>query len=305
MSGLDVGAERVETVRRVLSATEAGAMIGTNVDTDLAPSFASPRVGEHVRVVDEETGDPIAFVTRLPRERSAELRAALRATDKHLVNQARHSKSMLGKAVTFGYLPKKPMAKREACAPTTIGRDAPKVSDVLDRLAVDMSGQFERLFPTQAAADTRTLDDSVLADWRLGEKSLWTSGVINKTSTLPYHRDGNNFDTWSAMPSVRYGMAGGHLHLPEYGLTFPVGDGDVTWFYGRGIVHGVTPMRAKRGMAKDAYRYSCVFYAVRGLKDCRTYAEETRLQALRRTERERAAAAELRERLALNPETGA
>ena len=299
------GDERVEEVRRVMTAKEAGAMVGTAVGTDLVPTFASPPVGSHVRVVDKETGEPVAFVTRLPRDRAAELRAALRASDRLLGDQARHAKGMLGKAVTFGYLPRKPMAKREACTASSFIRDAPKIEDALERLALDLSEQFDALFPARAAADARTIDDSVLADWRLAEKSLWTSGVINKTSTLPYHRDGNNFETWSAMPSIRYGMAGGHLHLPEYDLTFPIGDGDVTWFYGRGLVHGVTPMRPRPGKRDDAYRYSCVFYAVRGLKDCRTYAEETRLQAIRRTERERATAAALRERLALNPEGGA
>jgi hypothetical protein len=36
----------------------------------------------------------------------------------------------------------------------------------------------------------------------------------------------------------------------------------------------------------DAYRVSVVYYALRGLKDCHTFAEETARAAVRRTERE-------------------
>ena len=165
MSALDAGEQRVERVRRVVSAKDAAAMIGTSVGTDLKPTFASPQHGEHVRVEDEETGEVVAFVTRLPRDRSAELRAALRATDRFGSNQARHARTMLkGKAVTFGYLPRKPMAKREACTPATIFRDAPKVEDALERLALDLSDQFDVLLPGRAAADRTVLDGSVLSD---------------------------------------------------------------------------------------------------------------------------------------------
>jgi hypothetical protein len=123
----------------------------------------------------------------------------------------------------------------------------------------------------------------VLPDWRLTEASLWTSGVINKESSLPYHRDGNNFDAWSVMPVVRRGVRGGHLHLPEFDMVVPCRDGYSVMFYGKRIVHGVTPMAKTM---PDAYRVSVVYYALRGLKNCHTYAEETAYAARRRTERE-------------------
>jgi hypothetical protein len=115
------------------------------------------------------------------------------------------------------------------------------------------------------------------------EQTLWTSGVINQASALPYHRDRANFDSWSAMPVVRRGMEGGDLHMPEYGITVNCRDGWALWFNGYAHVHGVTPMKLR---AKDGYRYSIVFYAKRGMKDCHTYAVEVGEARQKRMERE-------------------
>lgn len=298
---LPLGEERIVYVRKVLEAAEAGALVGTTVGSS-EPTFRSPREGEYVRIVDEETEETAAIVTALPSERRQLLRAAVRASDRYLGTQLRANNDMLAKGVTFGYLPKKPQALRESCAQSAFMRDAPSIEQVLDDLALDLAEQFPKLHAERAAQDFETIENSLLSEWRLGENSLWTSGVINKTAALPYHRDGNNFDTWSAMPSIRRGLTGGHLHLPEYDLTLPISDGDVSWFLGKRLVHGVTPMAKRKGARSDPYRYTCVFYAVQGLKDCRTYAEETRLQAERRTERERRMAEEARAQLGMIPE---
>jgi hypothetical protein len=125
--------------------------------------------------------------------------------------------------------------------------------------------------------------EQVLPEWRMTEDALWTSGVINQASALPYHRDGSNFDTWSAMPVVRRGMDGGNLHMPEWDITINCRDGWALWFNGHAHVHGVTPMSPR---AKDGYRYSIVFYAKRGMKDCHTYAVEVGEARARRQERE-------------------
>jgi hypothetical protein len=129
--------------------------------------------------------------------------------------------------------------------------------------------------------------EEVLPEWRLAPGSLWTSGVINYVSQLPYHRDGNNFDAWSVMPVLRYGVRGGYLHIPEYGIVAPCRNGQVVAFYGKRVVHGVTPMRRLR---PDGYRISCVYYALRGLRNCAEYAVEVGRARRRRTERERSLA---------------
>jgi hypothetical protein len=125
----------------------------------------------------------------------------------------------------------------------------------------------------------------------MAEGSVWTSGVINKTSTLPYHRDGFNFDVWSSMPVLRRAVAGGFLDFPEYGLVSASRDGTALFFNGYRNVHGVTPLALTE---KDGYRFSIVYYSLRGMKDCFTYAVEQKRAQAKRTEREDGIAAAVR-----------
>lgn len=284
--------------KRVLSREEATALIGTDVGTSLDPSFPSPRPGQSRWIYDLDTGELIGIVTRLDRPRLAALRASVRSI-RYGQNVARQGRGMDVRGATFGFAPKKAMARQEGCRSTATSRDRPDVAAVLDDIAGALGRQFRDLYPERAASDEAIVKGAVLDDWRMHEDSLWTSGVINQSTVLPYHRDGNNFDTWSAMPTLRYGMDDGRLHVPEYDLVFPCGDGDVTWFFGKDLVHGVTPMTPRR---PDAYRYSVVFYSIQGMKNCRTFAEETRNAARARTARERAAAAAIRADLALSPD---
>lgn len=279
--------EIVVPVERVLAVEDAASLIGTHVEADLAPTVRSPRDGSYVRVTCE--GETVALITRLPADQRHRLRHLVTGV-KYGQNIARQGRGMGIRGVTFGYNPPKVAAMQEGCRMGAFGRDNPEGQALLEEIAAGLSDEFLRLLPEQAAHDRATVTGSVLTDWRMGE-SLWTSGVINDANVLPYHRDGNNLETWSAMPTIRFGMNGGLLHLPEFALVLPCGDGDVTWFYGRGIVHGVTPMGRRD---PKGYRYSLVFYALKGLVNCTTYAAETAKAAAKRSERERAEAARIR-----------
>jgi hypothetical protein len=183
---------------------------------------------------------------------------------------------------TFGNRPRKPMMGQEACMLARLADEQPEVHAHLVAYSETMGRALGEAFPEIELADRQTIE-KVLPEWRLSDESLWTSGVINSESALPYHRDGNNFEAWSAMPVVRRGVTGGHLHIPEYDMVVPCQDGYAVMFYGKGLVHGVTPMRVT---AKGGYRISVVYYALQGLKDCHTYAVETAEARRRRTERE-------------------
>jgi len=166
------------------------------------------------------------------------------------------------------------------------------VESVLDSYADQFSAMLEAIDPAIVSADLAELGE-ILPEWRIGEARLWTSGVVNDTAALPYHRDGFNFPTWSAMPVMRRGVRGGLLHLPEFGVALACADSTVCLFPGRRWVHGVTPLT--RARAGDGYRISVVYYALRGMRDCRSAAEETRRAQLKRTEREAAMALRLAE----------
>lgn len=281
-------------VDRVATAAEATTLVGTAVPST-EPNIPSPRTSEdRTVVVDRATGEVAGIITKLDAEWTRDLRRAVIGIEMGSV--ARMGGRMAGGGRTFGWSPKRVMNGRETCRAASAAMDYPSQHEVLANLAKHMTETFDELLPDRAVADKQVLA-AVLEDWKMEEGALWTSGVINKSATLPYHRDGMNFQTWSAMPSLRYGMLGGHLHLPEYDITFPVRDGEVTWFCGKDLVHGVTPMSIKK-KTPGAYRYSIVYYALSGMKDCRTFAEETTISAQLRTEREVRMAEEIRERLA-------
>jgi hypothetical protein len=258
-------------LQRVCTPEQATELVGSRVP-EKEPTVRGP-----VLYTDAETGE--ALLGHLPMPDLDTFRAVIRAIEWGGSNDNyRAASGNRNKSWTFGYRPRKPMMRNEGCVLTAFGRDHPDLHAYLARYADVLAGQLAASFP-EIEVMGRAEVAKVLPDWRLTKDSLWTSGVINKESPLPYHRDGNNFEAWSVMPGVR----GGHLHIPEYNLVIPCRDGYSVAFYGKRLVHGVTPMRKLDG---EAYRVSVVYYALRGLKDCHTFAEETALAAVKRTERE-------------------
>lgn len=263
--------DRIEA-KRLITADEATALVGTEVG-ERAPNVATPGVW-----TDAETGEPV--LAYFPLGPVADLRRAVRAVDIRETYRAASGKRNASRV--FGWSPRRPVQRREACNSTSFAKEQPAEQATLDRWAVKLLDLLRGVDPAIADRDEATMRE-VLPDWRMAG-TTWTSGVVNQNSQLPYHRDGFNFPTWSAMPVLRRACDGGHLHLPEYDLTVACRDGWGVFFCGNALVHGVTPMRLT---APDGYRFSVVYYALRGMKDCHTFAEETRHAQRMRTERER------------------
>lgn len=248
---------------------------------ELVPDI-EPNITEAGIYVDEETGEPFMVYMPMPHDMVPELRAAVRDVKYSSSGVTRQATGTENHSRTFGMAPRKPFQTREACRPTSLSYDQPDVHKVLERTADRLSQIMRKIAPEVYDADVQETSE-VDKEWRISEDSLWTSGVINKTSTLPYHYDGNNFDMWSAMPVIRRGTRGGALSIPEYGVTIECRDGWVLFFPGYRLLHGVTPIAH---VTKDAYRYTVVYYCLRGMKDCFTYAVEQAEARKRRTERE-------------------
>lgn len=280
-------------VRRVMTTAEAKLLSGLPVPAVAAPIIPLVPEPDHpVWIIDENAGEVIGIVTRLDDPTLRALRDAVNGVEMYAtgVGRAKLTRAY-APARTFGWAPRKPVSKMEACHATTLDRDFPDQARVLNDLAGQLGNEFRALMPQRASADQAVVR-GVKDDWLLDPDALWTSGVINKSAELPYHVDGSNFHTWSAMPTLRWATRGGTLHLPEYDFCFPCRDGEVTWFCGRDLVHGVTPMR---NVGPDAYRFSIVYYALAGMVDCRTFAEEQAYGRRRRTEREKDIAAKARD----------
>lgn len=288
-------------VTRVLDAEATRALRGQPVEPpEVTGARFAPAPTEDEPVFIKEDDAPIAIITRLPEDWRLRLRQAVRSTE--MIKTARTGANMgrdAGTSRTFGWQERRIMASRESCRATTMAVDHPEEHAVLEALAGHLSRSFEQLHPEQARADWDTVTSKVSPEWRMGPDTIFTSGVINRSFQLPYHWDSQNFDAWSAMPTLRRGVRGGHLHIPEYGFAFRCDDGDVVWFCGRRLLHGVTPMttppKNTRVSGPEPYRFSVVFYSLRGFKDCATHAVEVGEAAKRRTERERAMARRIKE----------
>lgn len=266
----------VVKVKRVIDKKSAKEMRG-DVVPDLVPDITTAGI-----YVDEETNEPFLVYMPMPNDMVPELRKAVRQVKYSSSGVTRQQFGIENHSRTFGMAPRKPFQTREACRPTSLSYEQPEEHDVLVRTADKLSQIMRSIAPEIYEKDTQETSE-VDKEWRISEDSLWTSGVINKTSTLPYHYDGNNFDMWSAMPVVRRGIRGGALSMPEYGITVECRDGWVLFFPGYRYLHGVTPIVHT---TKDAYRYSIVYYCLRGMKDCFTYAVEQAEARKKRTARE-------------------
>jgi len=271
-------------VKRVLSRDEIKQKKGLDV-----PEMEANITGAGL-YVDAETNEPFLVYMPLPEEVVPPLRNAVRGIKYSSSGVTRQSTGVENHSRTFGMAPRKPFQTREACRPTSLSYEQPTEHDVLTNTADVLSDMMRDIAPevyNKDVAETAGVSD----EWRISERSLWTSGVINKTSTLPYHFDGNNFDMWSAMPVIRRGTRGGYLSMPEYDLVIECRDGWVLFFPGYRYLHGVTPI-AK--VQKDAYRYTVVYYCLRGMKDCFSYAVEQKEAGKRRTQRETGLASALK-----------
>ena len=259
-------------IKRVLNKEDANEVVGLPVEEKI------PNVSEAGIYRDADTGEAILVYAPYP-EAITKLRKAVLDTSYTTTLRASGTKNA---SRTFGMTTRSAVLKREACTPTSLSWEAPEAQMVLNETAEVLGGYLRDQLPEVFDNDMKILEQ-ILPEWRMTEDSLWTSGVINQSSALPYHRDGSNFDTWSAMPVIRRGMDGGDLHMPEWDITINCRDGWALWFNGHAHVHGVTPMKTR---SKDGYRYSIVFYAKRGMKDCHTYALEIGEARSKRQERE-------------------
>lgn len=269
----------VHTLERAMTDKEASSVVGDVV------TWREPNVSEAGIYRDSETGEAVLLYAPYP-EKTTDLRRAVFGAE--MGATMRQGTGKLNVSRVFGFTTRNAMTQKEACRPTSFSYEYPEAQITMNHTATVLAEYLREQLPEVFDEDYQAID-AVLPEWRMTDDSLWTSGVINQSSQLPYHRDGANFDTWSAMPIVRRGMDGGHLHLPEFDITVNCRDGWALWFNGYRYVHGVTPMSARQ---KDGYRYTVVFYAKRGMKDCHTYAVEIGEARKKRKAREMAMAAD-------------
>jgi hypothetical protein len=170
----------------------------------------------------------------------------------------------------FGFQPRLERRQRSFCNQTSLVKDHPKTEKMLRQLASEISGKYLSNAP-EVFNNHKEMFSDVLEEWKIPD-SLFTSGIINKNNPLNYHFDSGNFENvLSCMLVLRKNMAGGWLCVPEMDTKFLLKHNSLFMFDGQKLLHGVSPM-AENG--EDAYRFSIVYYSLKGMWKCLTLTEE-------------------------------
>jgi hypothetical protein len=183
---------------------------------------------------------------------------------------------------TFGTAAPSALRRRFWCSSASFDLEFPKIAAELRHLAVDAWAVCEKVMPEAAEHTANTVYPKIHDDWLLFD-APWTSGIINKSAALPYHRDSGNIKgAISAMWVVRSRIKGGYLHIPEYNVAFTCPNKSLIAFDGQRLWHGVTPFETENH--PDAFRFSVVYYAKTGCQKCGPAHSEAERAQLKRTE---------------------
>jgi hypothetical protein len=171
---------------------------------------------------------------------------------------------------TVGFMPRNPL-RQDYCYCSVVAMENPEAHAKICSLASLASRYFEKEVPEQYVAQAQLIWEKVQPGWVL-PGSIYTSGIANWNNQLYYHRDAGNFPGfWSAMFAFTKDIDGGHLAVPQLGIGFKFIPGSLILFDGSSLLHGVTPIRS---LSPRSYRYTVVFYSLRGMCHCQSPAEE-------------------------------
>jgi hypothetical protein len=247
------------------------------------------RESDFTRVVAEPTiitedGEPQIVYADWTEPVSAVLRGLGELRLPTAISYRSRSAGLLHNARSFGFNPRIAF-RQDFCCKSVLASEQPALHQELECWAGVAAAALAQYVPKVHAVQTATVTERVKPEWWL-PGGAFTSGIINSNSALAYHTDAGNFrDLWSAMVVLTRDMPrGGALSVPEYdtGFDFRRSSPTLFIFNGQKLIHGVTPIaRAARG-----YRYSIVFYALRGMCRCGTRDEELARIRLVKTERE-------------------
>lgn len=198
--------------------------------------------------------------------------------------KGKRSRGLVSTSRILGFRPRNEM-RQDYCSSTSLASEAPREHDIIASLALKLESVYEKYNKEGYAKHKGLTADKVKDEWRLGGKSIFTSGIINKNNPLKYHFDTGNFtDVYSMMIVFKGGVEGGYLALPEYDCAFYLPNNSLFMFDGQGILHGVTPIKYT---SQVGYRFSVVYYTLKRMWQCLEINEEIARIRERKTTRER------------------
>lgn len=253
--------------------------------TDWKPEGKHQHAADQPNVIDEpcllrdaQTNELIALQLALPAANSGTAKAVemgIKYETDVPMDSARPARlSGIGsRNRVFGTVEPNKLRRRPACSPSRLDLEQAQLVKALAALAAAGCDEWQQIDTQTHQTHSDIVRSQIHTDWLIGN-TPFTSGVINFTAGLPYHKDsGNLLGSWSLMLSLRSNVDGGNLHLPEYGVTLGIFDRSLTIFNGQAVWHGVTPFHISR---RNAHRFTIVYYAKRKVTQCGCRTDELR-----------------------------
>lgn len=190
----------------------------------------------------------------------------------------RRANGMQSETVTVGWQPRKAL-RHDYCHLSKLGSIHPELHNEIVRYAQQVSTWYQRFNPELYNQHASITQEKISDDYKL-PRTVFTSGVINRNNSIPYHFDAGNFkDVWSCMLAFKNKTEGGYLSCPEYRIGFEIKNNSLLMFDGQSLIHGVTPIKL---LTNKSYRYTIVYYSLQQMWNCLPITEElARIRAVK------------------------
>lgn len=222
-------------------------------------------ISEYCQIFDEDTWEFIIWLFPISRDTS-DLKRALKTIK---FQKTKRTWWLESTSRIFWYSPRVAI-RNDFCSSTSLSRENPEAHDMVCGYSKQLDEVY-RSFWWERYKGHMENTDKVLWDYKIWD-SLFTSGIINKNNPLNYHYDAGNFkDCFSCMITIKDGITWWRLSVPEYGIKFELPDSSMIMFDWQSILHWVTPIMKK---SESSYRFTCVYYSLKGMWKCLTPDEE-------------------------------
>jgi hypothetical protein len=224
---------------------------------------------DEFKLIDDETGKVVALYCKPQNEDSA-FDILFNACLKTKFQETYRTSGLKTTSRIFGYNPRNAIRK-DFCSIASYAMEQPDLHSRVIACGALAAKYYALHNPELYDAHLATTQSKVVADFKFSDVPF-TSGIINDNNPLCYHFDSGNFkDVWSAMIVLKRDIRGGHLSMPEYGVSCEVADKSIFYFDGQNILHGVTQIIKNR---PDARRFSIVYYSLKAMWNCSPLNEE-------------------------------
>lgn len=236
----------------------------------------SVTIDEECEIFNADTGEKIIVMKKIPNINTRKLMGYLEKTRFY---QQDRTNGMLSTSRIFGYAPRIKM-RQDFCTATALAREYPEFHDYITSLAWEINEIYKESLDRKRD-EHKDLVEKVLPDYRLSG-SVFTSWIINKNNPLPYHHDAWNFENvFSNMITVKDGIEGWMLFMPELDIKINLLNGSVIMFDWQKILHWVSPIKK---IHTKSYRYTIVYYSLKQMRKCLDAEEEKKLARKTKTE---------------------